>query len=393
MLRSLTPKLIFLSCIFLVLCSCPVLLFAGCSSGHSRSESADDNTGSEVSRPEITPEDKLYASAEDAARICRDTNSSDTSGLSEQEVIARLGDAGYCAVDTANRINMVNAGQLKDFCLSAADGSPADAALAAVKSDLDLVFYNFHAVDGELHVERCSADWTEDGINVHSYETFTAVRWEYTEKGYFLFEQYREPGYDGPPGEFGFRVEPLDNSLRALNERYTLPIGYTLNNMFITDWSENTGFQALDFYDMYAVMYEMKYGTPFPYQVSFSGEEFEIPAQEFENVLKTYLAVDTDTIRERTIYHSDTGSYLYQPRGTDNAEQPYQPVPEVTACEELPDGTLKLTVEAVWIRKFTDRAAVSELVVRTAENGSFQYVSNHVTLTVDGVTGFWHTPR
>lgn len=277
-------------------------------------------------------------------RKCRDTNSSDTSGLSEQEVIARLGDAGYCAVDTANRVNMVNAGQLKDFCLSAADGSPADATLAAVKSD-------------------------------------------------FLFEQYREPGYDGPPGEFGFRVEPLDSSLRALNERYTLPIGYTLNNMFITDWSEDTGFQPLDFYDMYAIMYEMKYGTPFPYQVSFSGEEYEIPAQEFENVLKTYLAVDTDMIRERTIYHSNTDSYLYQPRDMGNAEQPYQPVPEVTACEELSDGTLKLTVEAVWIRQFTDRAAVSELVVRTAGNGSFQYVSNHVTLTVNGVTGLWHTPR
>ena len=217
---------------------------------------------------------------------------------------------------------MVNAGQLKDFCLSAADGSPADATLAAVKSDL-------------------------------------------------LFEQYREPGYDGPPGEFGFRVEPLDSSLRALNERYTLPIGYTLNNMFITDWSEDTGFQPLDFYDMYAIMYEMKYGTPFPYQVSFSGEEYEIPAQEFENVLKTYLAVDTDMIRERTIYHSNTDSYLYQPRDMGNAEQPYQPVPEVTACEELSDGTLKLTVEAVWIRQFTDRAAVSELVVRTAGNGSF----------------------
>lgn len=219
-------------------------------------------------------------------RKCRATNSSDTSGLSEQEVIARFGDAGYCAVDTANRVNMVNAGQLKDFCLSAADGSPADATLAAVKSD-------------------------------------------------FLFEQYREPGYDGPPGEFGFRVEPLDSSLRALNERYTLPIGYTLNNMFLTDWSEDTGFQPLDFYDMYAIMYEMKYGTPFPYQVSFSGEEYEIPAQEFENVLKTYLAVDTDMIRERTIYHSNTDSYLYQPRDMGNAEQPYQPVPEVTACEEL----------------------------------------------------------
>lgn len=39
---------------------------------------------------------------------------------------------------------MVNAGQLKDFCLSAADGSPADATLAAVKSELPICVKSRH---------------------------------------------------------------------------------------------------------------------------------------------------------------------------------------------------------------------------------------------------------
>lgn len=394
MLHSIKPKLIFLTCIFFFLC-CPALFFTGCEPAQNGSgHDADDTINLPHTEKATSPEDQLYSFAEKAARTCKKIFPAGSgSSVSEQEIITCLGNAGYCAVDTDNRINMINYSQLKDFCGQAANGTAADATLIAVKSDKGLVCYKFHS-DGEiLDVERCSADWTGDDIKVDFYETFTAVRWEYTEKGYFLFEQYREPGYDGPPGEFGFRVEPLDDSLRAINEQYVLPIGYTVNNMFITDWSEDTGFQSLNLYDMYTAMYEMKHREYFPCQVSFSGEVYEIPDHEFEDVLQAYLALDTDTIREKTVYHSETDTYLYRPRGMAELEMPYQPVPEVTACEERPDGSLTLTVEAVWIRKFTDQAAISELVIRPLENGGFQYVSNHVTVTVKGITGAWHTPR
>ena len=57
------------------------------------------------------------------------------------------------------------------------------------------------------------------------------------------------------------------------------------------------------------------------------------------------------------------------------------------------DGTLKLYVEAVWERKMNDRVVSSELVVRLLADGSFQYVSNHVTSFDEALAFSWYEPR
>ena len=183
------------------------------------------------------------------------------------------------------------------------------------------------------------------------------------------------PGYDGPPGEIGIRVKPLDPDCRGYCRKYVTPIGYNRNNMLISDWSESDGFGFLNFYDLYDLMYRMKYGTEAPYPYAYTGAEYEIPASEFDSVLQSYLNISVDTIRSRTVY--DPGSDTYQYR-------PY----EIQA-----DGTVKLTVQAVYITKFTDQAVISELVVRPLPDGNFQYVSNHVTGTTEGISGSWYTPR
>ena len=130
-----------------------------------------------------------------------------------------------------------------------------------------------------------------------------------------------------------------------------------------------------------------------PYLHEFTGAEYEIPAAEFEDVLTSYLNISTSLIRSRTAYLPDTDSYLYHPRGLNDAEYPYGPYSEVTAWEELGNGTLKLTVDAVWVTEFSDQAVTSELTVRPLSDGSFQYVSNQVTYLQDGVGGIWYSPR
>ena len=82
------------------------------------------------------------------------------------------------------------------------------------------------------------------------YHKFKVHSWKYTEKGYFFIEEYHPPGFDGPPGEKGFRVKPLDRQLRELNQKYVLPIGYRLNNMLIINWKEED-YSNLNFYDLY----------------------------------------------------------------------------------------------------------------------------------------------
>lgn len=80
-------------------------------------------------------------------------------------------------------------------------------------------------------------------------------------------------------------------------------------------------------------------------------------------------------------------------RGLKDTEMPYEPYPEVTAYEQQSDGTIKLTVNAVWIIKGLDRAVTSELVVKPLDNDRFQYVSNHMISTQEGVGPAWYLER
>ena len=90
--------------------------------------------------------------------------------------------------------------------------------------------------------------WNDGVMRPGVYEEFQVQRWDYTEKGWLFLEQHRPEGYDGPPGQMGIRVKELNENLRALNQKYVVPIGYGCNNFLTTNWNE-TDYSALDFGD------------------------------------------------------------------------------------------------------------------------------------------------
>lgn len=390
-------------------------LLSGCSSAEetntdsaASSDTQNPQNGSETAESSgetstDSEKEAMYGRALRIASVCAEAsaeisadgnNSEDRYSLSAmQSVAARLGELGYSVSDTDNRINMENYGSVESFCEKAAAGETAETSFTLLMSTDSFVYYEAKADGGSLHMARCTVYTVNGTPEAGYYESFAAEDWKYTEKGYLLFDQYRMPGYDGPPGEIAVRVRPLDPACLEYNETYVRPVGYSLNAMLISDWSESDGYGQLNFYDLYDIMYRIEYGADPPYPYKFTGITYEIPAPEFESVLGTHLALDTGLLRSRTVYYADRDTYLYAPRGLNDAEYPYGPVPEVTACESLPDGTLRLTVEAVYAVELNDRAIVSELTVRPLNNGGFQYVSNRVTETYEGISGKWYTPR
>lgn len=160
--------------------------------------------------------------------------------------------------------------------------------------------------------------------------------------------EYHPSGYDGAPGQTAFRIRPLDEELRAWNEKYVMPIGYERNNLLITDWDAKD-YSQVDFYDLYETCYPHIRGERFPY-VPEEGAKYLIPKKEFEEVLRQYFSLEPEQIQQQTQYDSLTECYHYRPRGLYDCQMPYGPYPEVTACEEMGNGTYKLTVEAVWVR-------------------------------------------
>lgn len=310
----------------------------------------------------------------------------------KQKIIECLGEAGYSVSDTENEINMENSEPVRAFCETAKRGEDAEVTLYLIMDDGGIVKYDLTAEKSNIKVVRSSLLW--DGLKMRNgcYEEFDAYTWDFTEKGYLFLEEYHPEGYDGNPGKIGIRVTALDQSLRELNQKYVAPIGYGGNNLLITEWNEED-YTALDFYDLYELLYRQKYGCNAPGSDTLVGKELTLPAQDFENIVQEYLDIENTVLREVLPYNADNQTYRYRPRTIYDMEMPYGPYPEVVSCETLEGGLLKLTIEAVWVIEKVDCALTSELTIRPLENGGFQYVSNHVVSKEGNMEPTWYCPR
>ena len=118
---------------------------------------------------------------------------------------------------------------------------------------------------------------------------------------------------------------------------------------------------------------------------------------KYENTLYSYVvegiifAAESNDIIYLEIYENKT--FRYRPRGLYDCEFPYEPYPEVISYEKLQDGTLKLTIEAVWEIRMLDQAITSELMIKPMEDGSFQYLSNKVISSDQNANAGWYMPR
>lgn len=310
----------------------------------------------------------------------------------QKTMIEDLGKAGYPAVDTQNQRNMVQAKKVEEFCKRAEDKKEGKVTIFAVEEDGSFLRYDLETEDGNIHVTVSSLRWEKEKLKVEYLYKFQAETWKYTENGYLFLKRYHMPGYDGGTGVIGLRIKPLDEKCRELNQKYVLPLGYTLNNLLITDWGKGD-YKELDFYDLYDVMYGMKYHFHLSYEEDYQGTEYEIPKENFEEVIKTYLPITSEEIIENTVYHSETETYRYRPRGLYDCGMPYEPYPEVVSYKRQEDGSLKLLVQGVWIREMEDKAAVSELVVKPLEDGGFEYISNTMLTPKTEQETAWYTKR
>ena len=319
-----------------------------------------------------------------------------------KKLLSRLGEKGYVAVDSENQIDMVGADQVRVFC--GAVDAQEDAELTIIEAIYTGGFrkYDLQAKDGKVDVTRGYYEYGEDGVlkNI-STVSYLADFWQYTEEGYLLFEgnYYSEESYvltlSDVPERTALRVQPLDEECRELNRKYILPVGYQQNNMFLVDWAEE-GFGELDFYDLFDAFYPLLYNQPVPYTMGAElGENviYRIAKNEFENVISAYFNVDSKGLQSRTAYLPEDKIYEYRPRGFGDAEYPDIPYPEVVSYTKRDDGVIELTVNAVYRNDNTSKAFSHKVVVRTLEDGSFQYVSNRMIFPEDGYDAWWHSDR
>ncbi|MEO2238237.1 DUF6070 family protein [Dorea sp. YH-dor226] len=357
-----------------------------------RTEAEKAQTGSQTQEQVVNQETEALAEGyRDLYESAKQEGTLDSLEL-QKEIIAYLGRAGYVAVDVNNQIDMVNAELAEEFCEKAQKKQSTEITIFSVSDQGELIRYDIETCRGKMNVSISTLEWEADEPKSEQYRAYEAYSWKYTEKGYFFIEEYQPLGFDGAPGQKGFRIRPMEETFRELNQRYVMPIGYEKNNMLIMDWNEQD-YSNLEFYDLYELMYHMKYNRYAPHDDYGEGMEYEVSKEEFEEVIQTYLPVDDLTIEENTVYDPDRQTYRYRPRGRYDFEWPYEPYPEVVDCEEQGDGTLKLTIEGVWEIRMLDQVIVSELVVRPLDNGSCQYLSNKVLCQDETASPQWYKPR
>ena len=147
---------------------------------------------------------------------------------------------------------------------------------------------------------------------------------------------------------------------------------------------------------MYDIFYPGINEEPFPYMADENlgvGAVYQIPKKEFEDVIMTYFKIDSKTLQTRTIYDAETLTYEYKPRGFYEIEYPEYPYPEVVSAAENSDGTITLTVHAVFPYNENSMVYTHEVLIRPSEGGGVQYVSNRMIPSADHREATWHTPR
>lgn len=361
-------------------CSVIVIIFLFCVAGCSNEENSD-------SSPSKDSDSEFMA---DIGSIKLPESVEEMRG-----VIQKLGKKGYAAVDSENQIDMTEASQIMNFCNQVEQGKRAEVTILVISYDGGITKYHLKTEGGKVDVDRRYYQYQNESLQCTSQEEYPAYSWVYTDDGYLFFQKYHMSGYDGSSGYTALRVQPLDEDCRDKNRRYILPVSYKKNNLFLHDWNEND-YSDINFYDMFDILYPLVYGKEMPYtseEIDAEGRVYRIPAQEFEKVILSYFNISIEILRSRITYFSEENEYEYRPRGLYDREPPGIPYPEVTACVYNSDGTITLTVHAVYPEECTGTAFVHEVTVRPLKDGGVQYVSNRLFPSEDVYEMPWHANR
>lgn len=322
----------------------------------------------------------LYAALYEAAEKGDAVNAvlAEDTLLAMQKEAAKTRDPVIVSVSYANMENYTAADRFLKDCEKGLEGALV---LYEIHTDGSLGRSKF-VYDGEnMYLVAANAVWADSGEPVLSHISRTRMKkWTYTDRGWFGYELC----VPEPPevteivdGSCMIRVLPFKEELRQLSLLCVKNIGYLGNNLLSSDWDEEH-MENLEYNGLYPWLYMQQYQERFPYDAFSQG----VPEKAFEEVMTFWLPVTPDRLRQYASYDEQTRSYACEQLGWSFARIPGYlgaSLPEVTAVRENEDGTVTLTVAAVCdMVIYSDTFLISELTVKFADDGSFQYLGNRI---------------
>lgn len=385
----------------ILMCFC-TLLICGCnrkqSDSKSSGEAADKAESLEVTDKPDAPLYDLPISEEERTRLSDETlaivngcKEKVLTGLklsssgclyekTEEEIADDIGRQGISASLNNNYWNMRNYEQIETFLKNAKQGT-ADGAADIYFINSDGIFNRYHFENEGDVITLTTVDVTwNDGEPVASYMSKRQLEsWEYTKKGWFAFEQFVPETADAMNGNEMIRVRPIDSKLASFCSQYLDPIGYQGNNLFLTDW-DSKNYKDLDFNDLYEYLYYLRNGFP----VDPGNLEDGVPKDDFEGLVTEYFDISKELLRKLASYKGKTYEWVSLGCGNYAPGMSGFPFPEVTKMEKHKDGTITVTVDAVWDGCGLDQAFTHKVTVKL-EKGKIKFLGNHVVQSEDSI--------
>lgn len=326
---------------------------------------------------------KLFAMMEKCrpiytAGLAEGTDGTPVDGVSlTEETVHGMIDAassdGRSVICGSRDYNMTNYEQVDAALREAGAGKDSEAEFYQINTVGVFRYYRLQFHEKELAVTYLSAMFDESvEAYVQQMEKIQVYRWEYTEKGWLIWEKALTRNQEMDMHIF-YRILPLDEQCRYMMEHYIVPVSYLSNNLFLEDWDEGS-LKKIEFNDLFDYLYEMETGK------TLDEEEYSdgIPKEEFETVIQRYFDIRTEEIEEYAGYDAVKGTYPWSAVHALNRVQQFQPFPEVVRCAEEAEGMLKVYVEAIYIEEGTDYSFGHTVTFRRMEDGRLVYAGNQV---------------
>lgn len=377
--------------LLIVICILPVIL-SGCSAEKRKVPEREEQTASENEKGYDLPVDEQVRKAaveecrERAGQMKRLTEEGDSGNEGEHlsEVMsARMMDelekGGMPVSGWSFYQDMRNYEEMDAFLTTCAENKPSEIVCYKLYSDEVLARNEFMFDGEEMYLLSTTVSWNTEDDKMPANTALTRIRsWEYTERGWFIYELCTPE----PPevtevvdGSVMLRVKPFDREYARIAEDYLSVIGYQGNNLFCSEWDENH-MEKIDYNGLFEYLYELENGN------TFDRREYEngIPAEDFEHIMTAYLPISISSLREYAEYDEETQRYEwirlsvgnYAPRSF------WSSVPEIIDMQENEDGTVSLTVNAVCRQEGSENVLTHVLRVEFAEEGRIRFLGNTI---------------
>lgn len=278
--------------------------------------------------------------------------------------------------------NMLNYEGVDQALRDASEGDVSQTEFYEITTSGSFRYFRLSAEDQELTVTYANASYNDDmDLQIRQLEKFRVYDWEYTEKGWLIWEKALSKNQEMDMHSF-FRILPLDEKCRELGNQYILPVSYFGNNLFLTDWDAES-MERIEFNDLYEFLYEMKYGEKLNEEEAAGG----IPKAQFEEVILTFFDISVEELEKYARYDAAGGMYPWEPINAWNRIRQVQPFPEVVRCVGNQDGTWTLYVEGILIVAGDDCTFRHRVTMRERD-GEWVYVANDIYENDSGVPGY-----